>query len=265
MMRALYAAASGMKAQQLNVDNIANNIANVNTLGFKKGRADFQDLLYEYLEQSGTQTEEGNEIPVGIQVGHGVGVGSISKIFTNGMMKSTGKATDIAITGDGFFQIQLPGGGTAYTRAGNFSADSTGRLTTSEGYSLLPEITLPTNVDLQSNLSIRADGTIAVTDPETGESVNIGQIELATFVNPSGLNAIGNNLFLETPASGAVRTGTPGLDGLGNIKERHLEYANVQIVDEMVDLIIAQRAYEVNSRSIQASDDMLNTANNVKR
>ena len=265
MMRALYSAASGMKAQQMNVDNISNNIANVNTAGFKRGRADFQDLFYEQIKLAGTQTEEGNEVPVGIQMGHGVGVGSISKIFTQGVLKSTNKSTDLAIEGDGFFEIQLPNGVTAYTRAGNFNIDSTGRLLTPDGYSLIPAITLPSDINIQRDLAVSLDGTEAYRDPDSGESVNIGQISLTSFINPAGLEAIGNNLLVETPASGEARTSTPGMDGLGTLKQYYLEFANVQIVDEMVDLIIAQRAYEVNSRSIQASDDMLNTANNVKR
>lgn len=254
-----------MKAQQMNVDNIANNIANVNTAGFKKGRADFQDLLYEQIKLAGTQTEEGNEVPVGIQMGHGVGVGSISKIFTQGVLQSTGKSTDLAIEGEGFFQIQLPTGETAYTRAGNFSTDSTGRLLTQDGNALVPEITVPTTINIQTDFYVAPDGTVGYTDPDTGEVVSLVQITLASFTNPAGLEAIGNNLFLPTGASGDARTGSPGAEGLGSIKQAYLEYANVQIVDEMVDLIIAQRAYEVNSRSIQASDDMLNTANNVKR
>jgi len=254
-----------MKAQQTNVDNISNNIANVNTAGFKRGRADFQDLLYEQIKLAGTETEEGNEIPVGIQLGHGVGVGSISKIFTQGVVQSTNKATDLAIEGEGFFQIQLPSGETAYTRAGNFHTDSTGRLLTSDGNLLVPQVTVPTNINKETDLAVALDGTVAYRDPDTGQSVNLTNITLTSFTNPSGLEAIGNNLFVATPASGEARSGTPGLEGLVVVRHKYLEYANVQIVDEMVNLIIAQRAYEVNSKSIQASDDMLNTANNVKR
>ena len=265
MMRALYSAASGMKAQQMNVDNIANNIANVNTAGFKKGRADFQDLLYEQLKVAGTETESGTETPVGIQMGHGVGVGSISKIFTQGTLKSTTNVTDLAIEGEGFFEVELPDGTSAYTRAGDFHFDSEGQLLTANGYTLVPAIQpIPANAD-RSTFTVGSDGLVSYTDPTTGDSVNAGQINITSFVNPSGLQAIGDNLFRQTPASGDPVTGVPGEDGLGTIQQSYLEYANVQIVDEMVDLIMAQRAYEVNSKSIQASDDMLQTANNVKR
>jgi len=264
MMRALYTAASGMKAQQMNVDNIANNIANVNTAGFKRGRADFQDLLYEQIKLAGTQTEEGNEIPVGIQMGHGVGVGSVSKIFTQGTLKASGKETDLAIEGEGFFQVSLPGGELAYTRAGDFSYNSEGKVLTQNGYALDPEITLPANAVVGS-LTVTEDGTVSYQASDSKEMVNLTNITMASFVNPSGLEAIGDNLFRATQASGDPTTGTPGQDGFGKIRQGYLEYGNVQIVDEMVDLIIAQRAYEVNSKSIQASDDMLNTANNVKR
>jgi flagellar basal-body rod protein FlgG len=265
MMRALYSAASGMKAQQMNVDNISNNIANVNTTGFKRGRADFQDLLYEQIKIAGMQSEGGNETPVGIQMGHGVGVGSISKIFSQGVQKSTEQPTDFAIVGDGFFEVQLPDGSSAYTRAGDFHVDANRRLLTANGHSLVPEITLPDGYNPQTDPSVSPDGTVFVRNPDTGEVENAGNINLTSFVNPAGLEAIGDNLFLATQASGDPRTGTPGTEGLGIIRGGHLEFANVKIVDEMVDLIIAQRAYEVNSKSIQASDDMLQTANNVKR
>jgi len=262
MLRSLWTSASGMQAQSLNIDVVANNLANVNTTGFKRGRADFQDLLYETLRLAGSSSSASTQVPTGIQLGHGARTAAIQKIFLQGDYQTTQNELDLAIVGDGFFQIVQPGGETAYTRAGAFKLNSDGSIVTSDGYLMSPEISIPSDA---TSISIGMDGTVSVLQPGQATPGEIGTIELANFINPAGLNAIGRNLYLPTAASGDVITGTAGEDGLGTIAQGFLEMSNVSVVEEMVNMITAQRAYEINSKAIQASDEMLQLANNIKR
>lgn len=262
MIRSLWTAASGMKSQSLNIDVISNNLANVNTTGFKTSRADFQDLLYETLRQAGTSSSESTDVPTGIQIGHGSRPVATHRIFTEGDFQQTKNELDIAIEGDGFFQIIQPSGETAYTRDGAFKMDRDGRIVTSDGFVMEPEITIPSD---SISLSIGLDGTVSVLQAGASEPTEIGTITLARFVNPAGLHSIGRNLYLPTNASGDAIVGTAGEDGLGSLAQGFLEMSNVSVVDEMVKMITAQRAYEINSKTIQAADDMLQQANNVKR
>ena len=263
MIRALFTAATGMIAQQMNIDTIANNLANVNTTGFKKSRVNFQDLLYETIKPAGAETANGTTIPEGIQIGHGVRPSAISKVFTPGASIQSGEALDMKIAGDGFFQIDLPDGTVAYTRDGAFKQDANGLVVTADGYPLSPAITIPVDAIL---VTISGDGNISATIPGQATPQPIGALQLANFANPSGLDAsLGRNLLLENEASGTPQTGQPGLDGFGTIDQGFLENSNVQVVEEILQLIIAQRAYEANSKVIQTSDEMLQTANNVRR
>lgn len=262
MLRSLWTAASGMQAQQLNIDVLSNNLANVNTTGFKRSRADFQDLLYETLRLAGASSSSTTEVPTGIQLGHGTRPAAVQKIFMQGEYKQTKNELDIAIEGDGFFQITMPDGETAYSRAGAFKVDSEGRIVTSDGYLMEPEISVP---DDSMQIAIGTDGTVSVQQAGENQATEVGTIQLARFINPAGLNSIGRNLFLPTSASGDVITGTAGEDGFGTLAQGFLEMSNVSVVEEMVNLITAQRAYEINSKSIQAADEMLQIANNLKR
>lgn len=259
MIRALFTAATGMEAQQLNLDAIAHNLANVNTTGFKRSRVDFQDLLYQTLRAPGSVSSQGLEVPSGIQLGHGVGVASVTKLFLQGSFLETGNSLDIAIEGDGFFQITLPDGEIAYTRDGSFELNRDGTIVTSDGLTLEPEITIPEDAVV---IAIGVDGTVSVTlsDATTDE---LGQIELARFINPAGLLSQGRNLFRESQASGDPILSIPGEDGAGTIRQGFLESSNVSVVDEIVQLIVTQRAFEVNSSVIRTSDEMLQTANNL--
>jgi flagellar basal-body rod protein FlgG len=251
-----------MQAQALNLDVISNNLANVNTSGFKKSRAEFQDLLYETIRPAGTPSSQDTEVPAGIQLGHGTRPSTVLKIFSQGNMENTQNELDLAIEGDGFFQITLPNGETAYTRDGAFKLDSDGRIVNSDGFTLEPEIAIPSDA---LSISVGLDGTVSVL--QAGESIpsEIGTIELARFVNPAGLISMGKNLFTISEASGDEMTGIAGENGLGTLAQGFLEMSNVSVVDEMVNMITAQRAYESNSKAIQAADDMLQLANNVKR
>ena len=262
MIRALWTAASGMQSQQKNLDVVANNLANVNTAGFKKSRADFQDLMYQNLKTSGSPSTNATQVPTGIQIGLGSRLAAVTKIFTAGDFTQTGNELDMAIEGDGFYQIQLPDGGTGYSRSGSFKKDSTGRMVTSDGYPLLPAISIPSNA---TKVNIGNDGTVSVMQAGQNTPTQVGNIQLASFSNPSGLSAQGKNLFLPTDASGAATTGTPGQTGLGTIAQGFLEMSNVSVMEEMVNMIVGQRAYEVNSKAVQASDEMLQTANNLRR
>ena len=262
MIRSLWSAATGMQAQTLNIDVISNNLANVSTSGFKKSRADFQDLLYQTLRSPGVSSSADTQVPTGIQVGHGVRPAATQKMFTQGEFQTTENELDMAIEGDGFFQVVQPNGETAYTRAGSFKIDSDGRVVTSDGFPMEPEITIPTDA---ISLSIGTDGTVSVLLANETEGTEIGQIELADFTNPAGLKSIGRNLYLPTASSGDATVGTPGEDGYGTIAQGYLELSNVSVVDEMVNMIVAQRAYETNSKTIQASDEMLQTATNLRR
>ena len=262
MIRSLWTSATGMQAQALNLDVISNNLANVNTSGFKKSRAEFQDLLYETIQPAGTPSSQDTAAPTGIQLGHGTRPSTVLKIFTQGNMENTKNELDLAIEGDGFFKIILPSGETAYTRNGAFKLDSSGRVVNSDGFAMEPEITIPSDA---VSISVGMDGTVAVL--QAGESIpsEIGTVGLSRFVNPAGLISMGKNLFTTSEASGDEITGTAGQDGLGTLAQGFLEMSNVSVVDEMVNMITAQRAYETNSKAIQAADDMLQIANNIKR
>lgn len=263
MPRALWTAASGMAAQQFNVDLLANNIANINTVGFKKQRTDFQDLYYDIQQQPGARAGQQGRNPTGTQVGTGVNVAGTTRIFSEGSVEPTGRPTDMAIEGDGFFEVILPDGATsAYTRAGDFHVDANGRLVTSDGYFLQPAITIPDGV-AEGDISVASDGTVTITQNQV-ETV-VGQITLARFRNDAGLLASGRNLFQATEASGPAITGTAGSTGYGSIRGGMLEKANVEAVTELVNLIVAQRAYELNSKSINTADGMLRTANELIR
>jgi flagellar basal-body rod protein FlgG len=263
MIRALWTAAAGMQCQQVNVDVIANNLANVNTTGFKRTRADFQDLLYQSIRSAGASSSTGAEFPSGYEVGHGARVVGTEKVFTQGDFRETGNPLDVVIEGDGFFQVTMPNGTTAYTRSGSFKVDSQGRLCTSEGWLVSPEITIPSTA---VETTIGSDGTVSILNGETGAVEDLGSpIELARFSNAGGLKSLGHSMHLATPASGDPITGTPGTLGIGALNQGFLEMSNVSVVEEMVNLIAGQRAYEVSSKAIQASDEMLQMANNVKR
>lgn len=262
MLRSLFIAATGMEAQKLNIDVISNNLANVNTAGFKRSRADFQDLLYQTVRSAAGASAEGAQAPVGIQVGLGVRPVAVQKIFQQGDFAQTGNSLDLVIEGDGFFQLLMPDGTLAYTRAGAFKLDSEGRITNSDGYPLEPSITVPPNA---LSITVSTDGKVTVMQPGGGTAVQIGQLEIARFQNPAGLNAAGRNLYLQTESSGEAVTGKPSTDGLGTLAQGFVEMSNVNVVEEMVNMIISQRAYEVNSKAVQASDEMLQTTNNLRR
>lgn len=264
-MRSLFVAATGMKAQQTNMDVIADNLANVNTSGFKRGRADFEDLLYQSMRPVGAAATANTDVPTGVYVGLGSRLASTSKIFNQGAAKMTESWSDISIEGEGFFQIQMPDGTTAYTRAGAFKVDNNGNLVTLNGDQVLPAINIPSSV-AQDTVYVATDGTISYRAAGTSTaSTTAGQLQLARFINPAGLQAMGSNLFLETATSGPPVVGTPGLNGSGTTVGGMLEMSNVNIVDELVGMIFGQRAYEINSKAIQTSDQMLQTAVEVKR
>lgn len=264
MMRALYTAATGMGAQQMNVDIIANNLANVNTVGFKKSRVDFQDLLYQQIRMAGASSSDSTQVPTGINIGLGVRPAATQKLFTPGLPKQTTQPLDVRLDGDGFFQIQLPDGDSGYTRDGSFKLDDQRRVVTSDGYLLEPNITIPENVRFE-DITIALDGTVQVRVAGENAMTDVGQVTVATFVNPAGLTAVGSNILRQSPASGDANIGNPGADGRATLVQGQLKMSNVAVIDEMVDLITAQRAYDVNSKSIQTSDEMLGLANNLKR
>ena len=259
MQRSLFTGATGMRAQQLNLDVIANNLANVNTTAFKRSRVDFQDLLYQTLRAPGSISAQGLEVPSGIQLGHGVGIASITKLFLQGSFLETGNSLDIAIEGGGFFQITLPDGEIGYSRDGSFELNRDGIIVTADGFALEPEITIPEDA---INIAIGTDGTVTVTLSD-GTTDELGQIELARFINPAGLLSQGRNLFRESEASGDPILSIAGEDGAGTLRQAFLESSNVSVVDEIVQLIVTQRAFEVNSSVIRTSDEMLQTANNL--
>ena len=260
MLRALYSSAAGMEAQQLNLDVISNNLANVNTTGFKKSKIEFQDLLYETTRAPGAEQGNGNLLPTGIQIGHGSRVVATSKVFTEGELTQTGERLDIAIQGDGFFQVQMPDGTLAYTRDGALKTSANGQITTSDGLSVqggFQPIAIGTTA-----ITISPDGTVTTTN--ASGTTNF-QVQLVRFANPAGLQSIGRNLYVETPASGTPETGTPNQNGYGSLQQGYLEMSNVKVVEEMVNMIVAQRAYEVNSKAVQASDEMMQQSNNLRR
>jgi flagellar basal-body rod protein FlgG len=256
MMRSLYTAATGMVAQQYNMDTISNNLANVDTAGFKGNQARFEDLVYQQLQAPGAPVGA-SIVPVGQQVGLGVKVSVSEKVFTQGSLVQTGNNLDVAIQGDGFFQVTMPDGTTAYTRDGSFKEDANGSIVTADGYFVQPQITIPQNA---ISVSVGSDGTVTAQVPGSAQPQTLGQLQLARFVNNAGLNPTGDNLYTETAASGPPIVTTPGLNGAGTLQSGYLENSNVQVVNEIVNMIVAQRAYEANSKAIGAADDMLQTA-----
>jgi flagellar basal-body rod protein FlgG len=260
----LWTAASGMIGQHANIDTISNNLSNVNTSGFKKVRTDFEDLLYQTLRTAGTPATEETVTPVGVQMGHGVKVAATQRMFTQGALQNTENNTDIAIQGDGFFRIQMYDGSYAYSRDGAFKIDADGRLVTSNGYKVLPDIVMPEGF-IPETLTVSADGRVTVKIPGNDDPIQVGQFELYRFPNPVGLNAIGENLYKVSNATGDPIPGRPGFDGMGKLVHKFLEMSNVSVVREMVNLIVAQRAYEFNSKAIQTSDNMLGIATGLKR
>jgi len=249
-----------MHSQQLNIDVIANNLANVSTTGFKKSKADFQDLLYQTMKVPGSQTSADTESPTGILVGLGVKPAAVTKVFSQGDLILTENELDIAIEGDGFLQVEMPNGNTSYTRAGALKRDSNGRITTSDGYPIIPGITIP---DGARQITISETGIVSAIIGDDTESTELGNIELAGFTNNAGLAAQGKNLFQESSASGTAQIGTPGEDGYGTILQTYLEGSNVNIIEELANMITTQRAYEINSKTIQTSDEMMQTTNNL--
>lgn len=262
MVRSLYTAATGMLAQQLQIDTTSNNISNVNTIGYKKNRAEFADLIYQTMEYAGTSKSSTTMSPTGMEVGLGVRPSAIQKLFIQGNFKETGNNLDLAITGKGFFQIQLPDGTIAYTRNGSFKLDGNGTIVNADGNPMMPQIVIPADA---TQLSISADGIVSVLQAGQQTMTQVGQIELADFVNPAGLHSLGDNNFLNTTASGNPIAGTAGLNGFGQLRQGFVEMSNVALVEEMTDLITGQRAYEANSKVITTSDEMLQTVNNLKR
>ena len=262
MIRSLWSGASGMIAQQTNLDVVSNNLANVNTAGFKKIRADFEDLIYQIDREPGSPVEPDSMIPDGIQVGLGARVVGTNRMMAPGNLKVTSSQFDVSIEGDGFFQVQLPSGDIAYTRDGGWRMDGNGQIVTSNGYLLEPAVVIPEDA---VSVTISPTGDVSVLIPGDPNPQNVGQIQLARFVNPGGLKAVGYYLFLETAASGAPQIANPGEAGMGTTVQGILELSNVQVVEEMVNMIVAQRAYEANSKTIQTADELLRIANGLRR
>ena len=262
MMQSLYTASTGMLAMQTQIDTTANNIANVNTIGFKKSRAEFADLMYQVMQYAGTSTSDTTKSATGIEVGLGVRPTAINKVFSEGSLKQTENELDLAITGRGFFKLELPDGTEVYSRNGAFKIDADGVMVNSDGYKLIPEIVIPPDA---TSLSIGSDGTVTVIQPGQTQATQIGQITTTNYINPAGLHSLGDNLYIETDSSGQPIEGTPGLDGLGILRQGFVELSNVELVVELTDLITGQRAYDSNSKVITTSDEMLQTTNNLKR
>jgi flagellar basal-body rod protein FlgG len=262
MIKAMHTAASGMVAQQMNVDNIANNLANVSSNGYKRTRVEFQDVLYKNYRRAGSLTTLGSTIPTNLAIGYGTKPVATVREFSVGDLTPTGNPLDLAISGNGFFQISMPDGTIGYTRDGAFKISAEGQVVTADGFFFYPELIIPEDA---TSISVGIDGTIEVLLVGNDEPQTIGQIELAKFVNPAGLSAVGHNLYTQTSASGEPILGTPTQEGLGKIDQGYLEISNVEVVDEMVRMIVAQRAYELNSKVIKTSEDMTQIANNLKR
>ncbi len=262
MLRALSTASTGMEAQQIFIDNVAHNLANVNTAGFKKARAEFEDLLYEGVTTFGSSENTGGQRPLTSQVGHGVRLAGMQKVFAQGSSRQTESPLDMMIDGDGFFQILLPDGTFAYTRDGSFKIDSEGNVVKSSGYLMEPNIAIPRET---KRVNIAGDGVMEAVLTSDPNPQSVGQLELVRFVNPSGLEAVGHNLYKETASSGPPIPGSPGEDGIGNINSGFLELSNVNVIEEMISMITAQRAYELNSKAIQTADEMLEGVTRLKR
>ena len=261
MLRALYSAAGGMQAQQSNLDVIANNLANVNTTGFKKSKTEFQDILYETTRAAGADQGGGNQVPTSLQIGQGTRLAATSKVFTPGELSQTYEEKDLAIHGDGFFKIQLPNGqGEAYTRDGGFKLSKDGTLITSDGYPLLGGIGA---IQAGTTITVSASGEVSANNGPT--TTNLGRLQLYRFTNPGGLDSLGGNLYKESTASGQALSGAPNENGFGSVQQGFLERSNVKVVEEMVNLIVAQRAYEVNSKAVQSADEMMQQADNLRR
>lgn len=254
MIRSLWIARTGLDAQQTQLDVISNNLANVSTNGFKRSRAVFEDLLYQTMRQPGSQSSQQTQVPAGLQLGTGARPVSTARIFTQGNLQKTDNTLDLAIQGNGFFQVLLPDGTTGYTRDGSFQKDNQGQIVTSDGYPLQPNITIPANA---LSMSIGTDGTVTVTQPGTAAATQIGSIQLATFINPAGMLSMGQNLFQETAASGTPTPNTPGTNGAGIVNQGYVETSNVNVAEELVTMIQTQRAYELNSKVVSTSDAML--------
>ena len=254
MIRSLWISKTGLDAQQMQMDTISNNLANVSTTGFKRSRAVFEDLLYQNLRQPGAQSSQQTQIPSGLQVGTGVRPVATERIHTQGNLQQTGNRLDVAIQGEGFLQILMPDGTTAYTRDGSFQTDNQGQMVTANGYALQPSITIPANA---LSVTIGLDGTVSVLQPGVVAPVQVGSLQLATFINPTGLQSQGSNLYIETASSGTASTNVPGTNGAGTLSQGYLETSNVNVVEELVNMIQTQRAYEINSKAITVSDQML--------
>ena len=254
MIKSLWTAKTGLEAQQTKMDVIANNLANVSTNGFKKSRAVFQDLLYQNMRQAGGRNDMQNVLPAGLQIGSGVRPVATERIQTQGSLEQTGNSKDVAIDGKGFFQVLMPDGNNAYTRDGSFQVNESGQLVTADGYPIQPAVLIPQDA---LSITIGKDGVVTVTQPGSNQSTQVGQLSLSTFVNPAGLQSIGDNLYLETSASGLRNESTPGLNGAGRLDQGYVETSNVNVVEEMVSMIQTQRAYEINSKAVQTSDEML--------
>jgi flagellar basal-body rod protein FlgG len=254
MIRSLSIARTGLDAQQMQLDVVSNNLANVGTTGFKRSRAVFEDLMYQNLRQAGGQSSDQTRLPSGLQVGTGVRVVASERIHSQGNLTKTDNPKDVAINGAGFFQVLMPDGSTAYTRDGSFQADANGQLVTASGYPVQPAITLPQNT---TGITVGRDGTVSVTQAGSSASVQVGQLQLATFVNPAGLESKGENLYAQTDASGEANQAAPGQNGAGLLSQGYVESSNVNVVEELVNMIQTQRAYEINSKAVQTSDQML--------
>jgi len=254
MIRSLWISKTGLDAQQTQMDVITNNLANVGTNGFKRSRAVFEDLLYQNIRQSGAQSSQQSQLPSGMQLGTGVKPVATERIFAQGNLTQTTNKTDVAINGSGFFHILMPSGQNAYTRDGNFQVNNQGQMVTSSGYVLQPAITIPANAQ---SVTIANDGVVSITLPNSAAITTIGTIQLTTFINPAGLSALGQNLYSETSASGNAITGAAGANGTGTLQQGYVETSNVNVVEELVNMIQTQRAYEINSKAVTASDQML--------
>ncbi|MCO5414738.1 flagellar basal-body rod protein FlgG [Ralstonia mojiangensis] len=261
MIRSLWISKTGMDAQQTQLDVVSNNLANVNTTGFKRSRAVFEDLLYQNAREPGAQSSQQTTLPSGLQIGTGTRVVTTERLHTQGNLTKTGNSTDVAINGNGFFQVQMPDGTLAYTRDGNFQINAQGQLVTSSGYAVQPAVTVPQNA---TSLTIGKDGVVTVTTPGTVNNTQVGTFQLANFINPAGLRSLGENLYAETEASGTANLANPGSNGVGALNQNYVETSNVNVVEEMIQMIQTQRAYEINSKAVQTADRMLEKVAQLK-